>query len=292
MRAQADAILAQLGSRIHPDTQVRELSIADRQIVQIARALLVPHQIVVFDEPTAVSTPIEAESLFEIIRRLRAQGVAILYISHRLNEVKAIADRVTVLRDGKLVATRDIEGLEPIEMARLMVGRDMSKLYPDKPASASDQIVLRVASASVPGYVTDASFALHRGEILGFGGLIGAGRTELFEGLVGLRPFKGTSLSTGSAVSFRRCARCHGGRHRLPVRRPQGQRPAAAAEPADKPDARGAGAIHARSFHRRAARRMPRSTQPFVISTSGRAAATCSPGSFPAATSRSCCLPR
>ena len=102
-------------------------------MVQIARALLVPHHIVVFDEPTAVLTPIEAESLFEIIRRLRSQGVAVLYISHRLNEVKAIADRVTVLRDGRLVATRDIEGFEPIEMARLMVGRDMSKLYPEKP---------------------------------------------------------------------------------------------------------------------------------------------------------------
>ena len=123
MRAQADAILAQLGSDIHSDTHVRELSIADRQIVQIARALLVPNHIVVFDEPTAVLTPIEAESLFQIIRRLRSQGVGILYISHRLSEVKAIADRVTVLRDGKLVATRDIEGFEPIEMARLMVGR-------------------------------------------------------------------------------------------------------------------------------------------------------------------------
>jgi ribose transport system ATP-binding protein len=202
MRAQADAILAQLGSDIHSDTHVRELSIADRQIVQIARALLVPNHIVVFDEPTAVLTPIEAESLFQIIRRLRSQGVGILYISHRLSEVKAIADRVTVLRDGKLVATRDIEGFEPIEMARLMVGRDMSKLYPEKPTSASDQIVLSVASASVPGHVTDVSFALRRGEILGFGGLIGAGRTELFEGLVGLRPFKGTVTLDGSAVSF------------------------------------------------------------------------------------------
>ena len=116
---------------------MRLLSIADRQLVQIARALLVPHRVVAFDEPTAVLTPVEAESLFEIIRRLSRQGVAVLYISHRLNEVKAIADRVTVLRDGRQVATRDIEGLEPIEMARLMVGRDMSKLYPEKPDTAS-----------------------------------------------------------------------------------------------------------------------------------------------------------
>ncbi len=203
MRERAAAALAELGARIPPDREVRRLSIADRQLVQIARALLVPHRVVVFDEPTAVLTPIEAESLFDVIRRLRERGTAILYISHRLNEVKAIADRVTVLRDGRLVATRDIEGLEPIEMARLMVGRDMSKLYPAKPLTASDQVVLAVDRMAVPGYVEEASFTLKRGEILGFGGLIGAGRTELFEGLVGLRPAHGTVTLDGGRVSFR-----------------------------------------------------------------------------------------
>jgi ribose transport system ATP-binding protein len=203
MRDESRAALDRLGARIHPDTEVHRLSIADRQLVQIARALLVPHRAVVFDEPTAVLTPIEAESLFEVIRRLRAQGTAVLYISHRLNEVKAIADRVTVLRDGKLVATRTIEGLEPIEMARLMVGRDMSKLYPEKPHTASDQVVLRVEHMVVPGYVEDASFTLRQGEILGFGGLIGAGRTELFEGIMGLRTARGTVTLGGTTVTFR-----------------------------------------------------------------------------------------
>jgi ribose transport system ATP-binding protein len=204
MRERTRVALAELGAgHLAPDTEVRRLSIADRQLVQIARALLVPHRAVVFDEPTAVLTPIEAESLFAVIRRLKAQGVAVLYISHRLNEVKAIADRVTVLRDGRLVATRDIEGLEPIEMARLMVGRDMSKLYPMKPATASDEVVLRADGISVPGFVEAASFTLRRGEILGFGGLIGAGRTELFEGLVGLRPSRGTLTLDGRAVHFR-----------------------------------------------------------------------------------------
>ncbi|MCB5175106.1 sugar ABC transporter ATP-binding protein [Microvirga sp. SM9] len=203
MREQTRAALAELGSSIDPDREVRRLSIADRQLVQIARALLVPHKVVAFDEPTAVLTPIEAESLFQIIRRLRAQGVAILYISHRLNEVKAVADRVTVLRDGRLVTVRDIEGLEPLEMARLMVGRDMSKLYPDKPLTASDQDILSVRNLVVPGYVEDASFTLRRGEILGFGGLIGAGRTELFEGLVGLRPSHGSIAIDGRNVHFR-----------------------------------------------------------------------------------------
>lgn len=203
MREQSRAVLARLGVTIDADTRVRHLSIADRQLVQIARALLVPNRIVLFDEPTAVLTPIEAESLFKIIRTLRAEGVGVLYISHRLGEVKAIADRVTVLRDGKRVATRDIADLEPIEMARLMVGRDMSKLYPEKPLTASDETVLAATDMVVPGYVEHASFALRRGEILGFGGLIGAGRTELFEGLVGLRPSQGTVLLDGRKVVFR-----------------------------------------------------------------------------------------
>jgi len=203
MRERTRGILAELGTRIDPDCEVRRLSIADRQLVQIARALLVPHKVVAFDEPTAVLTPIEAESLFSIIRRLRSHGAAVLYISHRLNEVKAIADRVTVLRDGQHVATRDIEGLEPLEMARLMVGRDMSKLYPDKPDTASDHVILTVRDMTVPGFVENASFDLRRGEILGFGGLIGAGRTELFEGLVGLRPSQGSVSFRGESVSFR-----------------------------------------------------------------------------------------
>jgi len=203
MRERTREILAELGTKIDPDVEVRRLSIADRQLVQIARALLVPHKLVAFDEPTAVLTPIEAESLFTIIRKLKENGVAVLYISHRLNEVKAIADRVTVLRDGRHITTRDIEGLEPLEMARLMVGRDMSKLYPDKPTTASEQIILSVRDMVVPGYVENASFDLRRGEILGFGGLIGAGRTELFEGIVGLRPAHGRISLRGESVHFR-----------------------------------------------------------------------------------------
>jgi ribose transport system ATP-binding protein len=203
MRRRAAAAMAELGARLPPDREVRRLSIADRQLVQIARALLVPHRVVVFDEPTAVLTPVEAESLFTVLRQLRERGTAVLYISHRLNEVKAIADRVTVLRDGRLVVTRGIDGLEPIEMARLMVGRDMSKLYPPKTITASDQVVFAAERVSVPGYVEEASFALKQGEILGFGGLIGAGRTELFEGIVGLRPARGAVAVGGKAVSFR-----------------------------------------------------------------------------------------
>ncbi|HEY8564584.1 MAG TPA: sugar ABC transporter ATP-binding protein [Beijerinckiaceae bacterium] len=206
MRRRAAQVLAELGSVLPPDTRVRRLSIAERQFVQIARALLVPHRVVIFDEPTAVLTPVESERLFAVIRRLRASGAAVLYISHRLPEVKAIADRITVLRDGRLVAARAMDGLEPIDMARLMVGRDMSKLYPEIPPAPAGDPVLSVDGARVPGFVDDVSFTLRRGEILGFGGLVGAGRTELFEGVMGLRPFSGTVTVEGRRTRFRDAA--------------------------------------------------------------------------------------
>jgi len=201
MNRRTGEILAELGATMAPDTEVRRLSLADRQFVQIARALLVPNKVVIFDEPTAVLTPVETEALFAVIRRLRGAGAAVLYVSHRLAEVKAIADRVTVLRDGRHVTTAEASELEPVDMARLMVGRDMAKLFPTRSADAGD-IVLAAESVSVPGFVEDVSFKLRRGEILGFGGLVGAGRTELFEGLVGLRPCRGALTLDGKAVQF------------------------------------------------------------------------------------------
>jgi ribose transport system ATP-binding protein len=190
MRRIAAAQLEELGCRASPDARVRDLPIADRALVQIARALLEPHRVVIFDEPTAVFTPHEAQALFAIIAKLKRGGTAILYISHRLNEIEQIADTVTVLRDGRHVATRPAAGLSQLDMARLMVGRDMSALYPPKPPLplALAPNVLEVSDIVVPGHVEQASFTLRRGEVLGFAGLIGAGRTELFEGLLALRP--------------------------------------------------------------------------------------------------------
>jgi len=203
MRARAKTALEELGAgHISPDAETRRLSLADRQFVQIARALLVPHRVVIFDEPTTVLTPVETEKLFKAIRRLRESGVAVLYISHRLSEVKTIADTVTVLRDGAHVATQDASELEPIDMARLMVGRDVAQLYPAKP-EASSEIVLTANDVDVPGFARNVSFELRRGEILGFGGLVGAGRTELFEGIVGLRPMRGEITVKGKPVNFK-----------------------------------------------------------------------------------------
>jgi ribose transport system ATP-binding protein len=202
MNEGAREAIRDLGADIDPNAIVSRLSIAQRQLVQIARVLLVPHRVVIFDEPTASLTPHETEALLKVITDIRAKGVGVLYISHRLPEVKEIADRVTVLRDGRLVASHDTADLEPSDMARLMVGRDVAKLYPDRQAAEARETVLEVAGFDVPGYARDAAFALRKGEILGFAGLIGAGRTELMEGLVGLRPGKGTVRYNGRPVHF------------------------------------------------------------------------------------------
>ncbi|MGB3834643.1 MAG: ATP-binding cassette domain-containing protein [Mesorhizobium sp.] len=191
-----------LGADIDPNAVVGRLSIAQRQLVQIARVLLVPHRVVIFDEPTASLTPIETEALLKVIADIRARGTAVLYISHRLPEVKQIADRVTVLRDGRLVASRPAVELEPMDMAKLMVGRDVAKLYPDHQAASARETVLEVEDFSVPGFARHASFRLGKGEILGFAGLVGAGRTELMEGIVGLRPGRGTVRLNGQPVHF------------------------------------------------------------------------------------------
>jgi len=191
MRAGAAQALHDLGGDIDVNATVGRLSIAQRQLVQIARVLLVPHRLVIFDEPTASLTPVETEALLKLIAALRERNVAVLYISHRLPEVKEISDRVTVLRDGVLVGTHQTQTLQPADMARLMVGRDVAKFYPDHVHRQEAKPVLEVENLTVPPYVKAASFCLNEGEILGFAGLIGAGRSELMEGLVGLRKVRG-----------------------------------------------------------------------------------------------------
>ena len=166
---------------------VERLSIAQRQLAQIARALTVPHRIVIFDEPTASLTPVETAALLRLIRDLKAKGVAILYISHRLEEVKAVADVVTVLRDGKKVATRPAADLEPVDMARLMLGRDLLALYPAALGPADRRTGARGRAFQRRRFRGGRQFLGAAGRDSGFSGLVGAGRTELFEALFGLR---------------------------------------------------------------------------------------------------------
>jgi ribose transport system ATP-binding protein len=187
MREAAAAQLAEIGCKVSPRARVGDISLANRQLVQIAKALLGTHRVVIFDEPTAVLTHDEVDPLLDIIVRLKQRGVAILYISHRLDEVERLADRVTVLRDGRKVGTYDAAGLTPQRMASLMVGREFASLYPPRLERELAEPALEIEHAHVPGFVRDVSFTLRKGEILGLAGMIGAGRTELFEGLLGLR---------------------------------------------------------------------------------------------------------
>ncbi len=203
MDRRAAAAVRALGAALDPKRPVARLSIAQRQIVQIARALDTPHRIVIFDEPTASLTPVESEALLGIIRTLKARGVAVLYISHRLADVMAIADRIIVLRDGRVVAQRLAGELDAVGMAHLMVGRAMARLYPERSPVPQGPIALEARNVSVPGFASDASLAVRRGEILGMAGLVGAGRTELFEGIAGLRPMTGEVLVGGAPARFR-----------------------------------------------------------------------------------------
>ncbi len=181
---------------VEPDALVGRLSIAQRQLVQIARVLLVPHRVVIFDEPTASLTPHETDALLRSSSGIRAKGAAVLYISHRLPEVKTIADRVTVLRDGRLVATA-----RPRSWSR-WTWRDAwwGATWQGSIRTGRTTPGRRVLTCAVlgAGSCAHASFELRRGEILGFAGLVGAGRTELMEGIVGLRPGRGGVTWTAS----------------------------------------------------------------------------------------------
>jgi ribose transport system ATP-binding protein len=187
MHRRTREILSELETELEPRRSVRSLSVSQKQMVEIAKAVSRDARVLIMDEPTAVLTKSETEILFKLIRRLKASGVTIIYISHKLGEVEAISDRVTVLRDGNHVATRPTRELSQDEMASLMVGRDLSDMYPPKRPSAEGEVVLKVENLSVPGWVQGVSFELRRGEVLGLAGLVGAGRTELIEGLLGLR---------------------------------------------------------------------------------------------------------
>ena len=203
MDRRAAAAVRALGVDLDPRRPVSRLSIAQRQIVQIARALDVEHRVVIFDEPTASLTPVETEALLGVIRALRERGVAVLYISHRLPEVAEIADRITVLRDGRVVARRRVGEVDTVGMAHLMVGREMARLFPERSPLPGGPPLLEARAVSVAGFARNASLAVRRGEILGLAGLVGAGRTELFEGIAGLRPITGEVLVGGMPTRFR-----------------------------------------------------------------------------------------
>ncbi|CAN7667195.1 sugar ABC transporter ATP-binding protein [Acidovorax sp. LjRoot117] len=205
MREKTRAALAQVGLPLDPDTRVKKLIVAEKQLVEIARALARNARLLIMDEPTATLTPGETERLFALMAGLKAAGVTIIYISHKLDEVERTTDEVVVMRDGLLVAREATASVTRRQMANLMVGRELADLFPPKlPAPAGGEPAIKVRGLTVPGWAEDVSFDVRRGEILGFAGLVGAGRTELFEGLLGLRPRSaGTVELAGKQVQLK-----------------------------------------------------------------------------------------
>lgn len=200
---QARDLLRRVGLYIDPRRLVSGLSIAEQQLVEIAKALALDAKLVIMDEPTATLTGQEIEELFNVIHNLTAKGIAILYISHRLDEIFRIADRVTVMRDGKVVATLPRDEIDEKKLIRLMVGRDIANLYP-KPETTIGDVVLRVEGISRAHVLHDCSFEVRTGEILGFAGLVGAGRTELARAIFGAdRPDAGTIWLDGHKLRIK-----------------------------------------------------------------------------------------
>jgi ribose transport system ATP-binding protein len=185
--AETESILRRLHLSIHPRMKISGLSVADRQMVEIAKALSVQSRIVVFDEPTSALSAQEIEELFNRISTLRSAGVAILYISHRLEEIKQIADRVSVFRDGEKVGTGTAAEMDLKKIIKMMVGREIDSIYPWRPRLLGEEI-LSVEKLTSPGTFKDISFSLRKCEILGLTGLVGAKRTELAHAVFGALP--------------------------------------------------------------------------------------------------------
>src|SRR5579871_709364 len=210
MERAAGKLLVELECHIHPWQLVQELRVGDQQLVEIAKALSLETEILIMDEPTSALTEAEAARLFRVIARLRARGVTILYISHKMGEVFRLADRISVLRDGRRVQTLPREATNARQITHLMVGREMEAVHLGNQRQ-SGAVVLEVRNLSLPwtGHarrwrLRDVNFQLRRGEILGIAGLMGAGRTEILECLFGanLEPLNGEILLEGHSVRF------------------------------------------------------------------------------------------
>ena len=198
-RARAAELLSRVGGSIDPRRLVESLSMPEQQLVEIAKAIGADARILIMDEPTASLTGREVDRLLAVIRRLRADGTGIVYISHRLEEVFALADRITVLRDGQTVGSFRAEEVTPGEVITLMVGRELTAVFPKRDVPLGDvAIELRGVSSRAAG-VRHVSFAVRQGEIFGLAGLVGSGRTQLAETLFGLTPADGGEIVVGGA---------------------------------------------------------------------------------------------
>ncbi|MET0794749.1 MAG: sugar ABC transporter ATP-binding protein [Polyangiaceae bacterium] len=211
MHRRAAALLARIGLALPTTTPVSLLTTGQQQMVEVAKALSVESRIIVMDEPTSSLAAAESEQLFAIIRQLRADGIGIVYISHRMEEVLALSDRITVMRDGQNAGELSRAEATHDKIVALMVGRELSGAYfPEKPAKsepAAGEVVLTVKDLRVTGAPSGVSFSARRGEVLGFAGLVGSGRTELMEALFGVRRAHGGSMTVEGRPFAPRSAR-------------------------------------------------------------------------------------
>lgn len=204
MKQESTRYLSQLGLKIHPETLVGDLSVGQQQLVEIAKALSMNTEILVLDEPTAALTDREIEGLFRVIDSLKQRGVGMIYISHRMEEIFRICDRITVMRDGRYVGTEQVANTEMDQVVKMMVGREIKDRFPKLDIKFGEE-KLRVEGLTRKGMIEDISFSVRAGEIVGISGLMGAGRTEMAKALFGVMPIDSGSIwLNGKPVQIRK----------------------------------------------------------------------------------------
>lgn len=212
MQKRCRKVFERLGVKLDPRQVMSELSVGQQQMVEIAKALLVDAEVIIMDEPTAALSVSETEILFKVIKQLKSEGISIIYISHRLEEIFEICDRVTVLRDGEYIGTKDISETNMQELVRMMIGREIGEQYPERNAKIGD-VKFEVQHLTKDGLFKDVTFQVHSGEVLGVYGLMGAGRTEVMKTIFGnYKKDAGKILIDGKEVEITspRIAKKHG----------------------------------------------------------------------------------
>ena len=198
LRRKTVALMDKLKIYYDPDSKIRQYSVAQRQLIEIMKALSYDSSIIVLDEPTAALTLEETETLYRIIRTLKEEGVSVIFISHRMDDIFAVGDRVFVLKDGKFSGVADVKDVKTADIIRMMIGRDIGQQFPDK-TNTPGEVVLEIKNLT-SRKVKDISFKVRAGEVVGFGGLVGAGRTELLQALYGVDAYTGQIIYKGNEI--------------------------------------------------------------------------------------------
>ncbi|WP_051258497.1 sugar ABC transporter ATP-binding protein [Atopococcus tabaci] len=204
MYQMTEDVLQKIDMPIDPKTELKELTVAGMQMIEIAKALSYDAKLIIMDEPTSSLTEKETQKLFEIIEKLKKENRSIIYISHKMEEVYTVCDTVTILRDGQSVGTASVKDTTSDELIQKMVGREVGNLYPDRQTKPKEEVKLSVHGLTDDKLFRKVSFDLRKGEVLGFAGLIGAGRTEVMEAVFGLRPFnEGKVMMDGKEIKVK-----------------------------------------------------------------------------------------